>query len=181
MALKATVYKAALQVADIDRGYYADHELTLARHPSETEPRLMLRLLAFALNAGEGLEFGRGISTDDEPDLWQRDATGRILHWIDLGLPDERRLRRAAGRADRVSLYAYGRRAFDPWWSKHQGALARLEKVTIWLLEDDELAALAGLAARNMAIDCLIQDGQVTVGDGGRSVTLTPVRLQGDD
>ena len=96
MALKATIYKAAVQVADIDRGYYADHELTLARHPSETEPRLMLRLLAFALNAAEGLEFGRGISTDDEPDLWQRDATGRILHWIDLGLPDERRLRRAA-------------------------------------------------------------------------------------
>ena len=111
MALKATIYKAAVQVADIDRGYYADHELTLARHPSETEPRLMLRLLAFALNAAEGLEFGRGISTDDEPDLWQRDATGRILHWIDLGLPDERRLRRAAGRADRVTLYAYGRRS----------------------------------------------------------------------
>ena len=181
MALKATVYKAALQVADIDRGYYADHDLTLARHPSETEPRLMLRLLAFALNADEGLEFGRGISTDDEPDLWQRDATGRILHWVDLGLPEERRLRRAAGRSDRVSLYAYGRRAFDPWWSKNRDGLARLEKVTIWLLEDDDLAALSRLAARNMALNCLIQDGQVTLGDGERSVTLTPAALPGGD
>ena len=116
MALKATIFKAALQIADMDRGYYAEHPLTIARHPSETDERMMLRVLAFALHAGPGLAFGRGLSTDDEPDLWQRDLTGAIRLWIDVGLPDEKLVRRACGRADEVVVYAYGRGA-DLWWS----------------------------------------------------------------
>lgn len=174
MALKATVYKAALTVSDIDRGYYADHELTLARHPSETEARLMLRLLAFAMHASEHLEFGRGVSTDDEPDLWERDRSGVIEQWIDLGLPDERRLRRAAGRARRVTLIAYGERAFDVWWRKHAAALARIERLTLRSVTDAELAALESLAARNMALQAIIQDGQVVLSDASASVTVEP-------
>lgn len=174
MALKATVYKAELEISDIDRGYYATHPLTVARHPSETEERLMLRLLAFALFADPALEFGRGISTDDEPDLWQRDATGTILHWVDLGLPDERRLRRAAGRARRVTLIAYGQRAFDVWWRKHQAALGRLAALEIRFVDDESVAALATLAARNLELQCVLQDGQVVVSDGQRSVTVEP-------
>lgn len=178
MALKATIYKVELDVADIDRGYYASHALTVARHPSETEERLMLRLLAFALFADAELTFGRGISSDDEPDLWQCDATGTILHWIELGLPDERRLRRAAGRARRVSLIAYGQRAFDVWWRKHQSALARLGALEVRFVDDESMAALASLAARNLHLQCVLQDGQAVLGDGARSVTVEPRLLQ---
>jgi uncharacterized protein YaeQ len=174
MALKSTVYRAELAVSDIDRGYYAEHMLTLARHPSETEGRLMVRILAFALFADPQLAFGRGISTDDEPDLWQKDDTGRILHWIDVGIPDERRLRRACGRADAVTLLAYGARAFALWWEKNARELTRLERLGILALDDAATAGLERLADRNMRLDCTIQDGQVWLGDGNRTVTLEP-------
>src|SRR5690242_13559913 len=111
MALKSTIFKATLAVADLDRGYYAEHALTVARHPSETDERMMVRLLAFALHADERLEFGRGISSDDEPALWLKEYSGEIRLWIEVGLPDERLLRRAAGRADQVVVLAYGGRA----------------------------------------------------------------------
>src|SRR6185436_13552241 len=106
MALKSTVFRAELAVADIDRGYYADHPLVLARHPSETDERMMVRLLAFALHADPLLAFGKGLSTDEEPDLWRRDLTGAIGLWIDVGRPDERRVKKACGRADQVIVYS---------------------------------------------------------------------------
>ena len=99
MSPKSTVMKVELQVSDMDRHYYASHALTLAQHPSETDLRLLVRLLAFALYADERLEFGRGLSDEDEPTLWRRDYTGAVEQWIELGQPDESRLRRAAGRA----------------------------------------------------------------------------------
>lgn len=174
MALKSTIYKVALQVSDIDRGYYADHALTVARHPSETEERLMVRLLAFALNAHPALEFGRGLSTDDEPDLWLKDDTGSIVHWIEVGLPEERRLRRAAGRARQVTLIAYGQRALEVWWKKHEGALARLGELAVWTLPDDAVKALGELAARNLELQCVVQEGQVMLGNAARSVSVDP-------
>ena len=117
MALKATIFKAGLQIADMGRNYYHDHALTLARHPSETSERMMVRLLAFALNASETLTFGKGLSTDDEPDLWQKDLTGAIDLWIDVGLPDEKSIRKACGRAAQVRIYSYGGRNAELWWS----------------------------------------------------------------
>src|SRR5664279_1025335 len=105
MALKATIFRAELAVADLDRNYYGTHSLTLARHPSETDERMMVRLLAFALHADDALAFGRGLAAEDEADLVQKDLTGAIRLWIDVGLPDERSLRRAAGRAARVVVY----------------------------------------------------------------------------
>lgn len=178
MALKATVYRAELEVSDLDRHYYASHALTLARHPSETEERLMLRLLAFALFADEQLAFGRGISTDDEPDLWLKDATGRIRHWIELGQPDERRLRRACGRADSVTLIGYGERAFALWLEKNAAELARLPRLRILLVDDVDAAAVEGLADRNLRLTATIQDGQIWVGDATRTVTVTPRIIQ---
>ena len=163
MALKATVYKADLQVSDMDRGYYAGHALTLALHPSETEERLMARLLAFALNAGEGLAFGRGISTEDEPDLWARDLTGLIETWIDVGHPDEQRLRKACGRANEVRVYAYGGRATAIWWQKNAEALARCKNLRVFEIPVDASQQLAALAARSMELQCLVQDGHVQV------------------
>ncbi len=118
MALPSTIFKATLQISDIDRQYYGEHQLTLARHPSETDERMMVRLFAFALHADENLNFTKGLCADDEPDLWQKSLTGEIALWIDVGLPDERRVRKACGRAEKVCLYLYGGRAADLWWQK---------------------------------------------------------------
>ena len=128
MALKASICKAQVQIADMDRGYYADHALTLAQHPSETDERLMLRLIAFALNADPALEFGKGISDEDEPALWKKDATGEIDTWIEIGQPDARRLRKASGRARQVLVYSYGR-ATEVWWRDRKST--RLNSVTL--------------------------------------------------
>ena len=93
MALKAIIYKANVSFSDLDRNVYADHTLTLARHPSETEERLMIRLLAYILNAPAtrdhgSLEFGKDMWEVDEPALSQHDLTGLLLLWIELGLPE---------------------------------------------------------------------------------------------
>ncbi|CAB1368256.1 YaeQ family protein [Denitratisoma oestradiolicum] len=174
MALKSTVFKASLSVADMDRNYYAEHGLTLARHPSETDARMMVRLLAFALHADERLEFGRGISADDEPALWLKEYSGEVRLWIEVGLPDERLLRRASSRASQVVLLAYGGRAMDAWWVKEGGAIGRLSNVRVLALDDETCAALAALAQRTMQLQCSIQDGQAWLTDGSRSVSIEP-------
>ena len=131
MALKSTIFKAELSVADIGRGYYRDHAVTIARHPSETDERMMVRLLAFALHADDTLTFGRGLSTEDEPDVWRRDLTGAIEQWIDVGLPDEREVRKACGRAREVYVLAYGGRAVDLWWQGARGKLDRQDRLVV--------------------------------------------------
>jgi uncharacterized protein YaeQ len=130
LALKATVYKATLQIADMDRGALQGPPLTLALHPSETEERLMMRVLAHALQAptddtDTALLQARGLSDSDEPDLWQHDLTGVLLHWIEVGQPDDRRLSKACGRADRVTaLHLRQRRRRSggrPWPTSWRG------------------------------------------------------------
>jgi len=179
MAIKSTVYKASLGIADMDRNYYADHALTLACHPSETEERLMVRLLAFALYANERLEFGRGISSDDEPALWLRDYSGEILLWIEVGQPDERLLRRASGRARQVVVLAYGGRAMDVWWNKEGAAIARLPNVAVRALDPEQSAALGAMANRGMAVQATIQDGSVLLADGVTTLSVEPRWLCG--
>lgn len=161
MALKATIFKADLNIADIDRHYYADHSLTIAQHPSETDERMMLRVLAFALHADEALEFGRGLSTEDEPDLWKKDLTGSVELWIDLGQPDERRLRRAAGRAREVVVYCYAGRGVQVWWDQNRDKLERLDNLRVFNISPDTSRALAAMTQRSMQLQCTIQDGQV--------------------
>jgi len=177
MALTATVFKARLSVSDLDRPYYGEHELVLARHPSETDERMMLRLLAFALHADEQLAFGRGLSNDDEPALWLKDLTGRITHWIEVGLPEERLLRRVCGRADRVSVYAYGRRA-GVWWQGLRDTVAALERLTVWQISDADAQSLQSFAGRGMTLQCTVQEGTVWLSDEKRTAELTPVPLQ---
>lgn len=176
MALRSTVFKAELGIADLDRHYYQDHALVLARHPSETDERMMVRLLAFALNASETLEFGRGISSEDEPALWQRDLTGAVQHWLEVGQPDERLLRRACGRADRVTVYAYGR-GLEQWWQQNASAFARLDKLTVWKLDAADCQALAALAERGMRLQCTIQDGQLMLAADADTLSIEPQRL----
>lgn len=176
MALKATIYKVELTIADLDRHYYAEHALTIARHPSETEERMMVRVLAFALHADEGLAFGKGLCADDEADVWQFDLTGAIRKWIDVGQPDEKWMRKASARAAEVVVIAFGRSA-DVWWSGVQNKLTRLDNLAVWCLPAEAAPALAGLVDRGMRLQVTIQDGQVWVTDGKLTVTVEPRRL----
>lgn len=177
MALKATVYKADLTLSDMDRGYYASHSLTLARHPSETEERLMLRLAAFALHASDTLAFTRGLCADDEPELWQKNYADEIELWIDLGEPDERRLKKACSRAEQVVLYSYGGRAADVWWQQHADKLARLERLTVKSVRPETLAELVTLCQRSMQLSATIQDGQLWLSDSVHNVLVEPLTL----
>jgi uncharacterized protein YaeQ len=172
MALKATICKAALTVSDLDRKHFATHELTLARHPSETDERMMVRLLAFALNADDALEFGRGLSSEGEPDLVKKDLTGAIDLWIDVGLPEEREIRKAAGRARQVKVYVYGGRSAALWWGQNRQALERLDNVAVFEVTPEHAAAITAFAARSMQIDCTIQEGQVWIASNGTTVHL---------
>lgn len=174
MALKATIFKAELQVSDLDRHYYAAHALTLARHPSETDERMMVRLLAFALHADPNLAFTRGLSSDDEPDLWRHDPDGSLALWIETGLPDERRLRQACGRAVQVVVVTYGGRAAELWWARNAGALSRHDNLKVVNIPVEVSAALTGLAQRSMRLDCTIDGGMAWLADGDASVEVVP-------
>ncbi|MEK6683034.1 MAG: YaeQ family protein [Nitrospirota bacterium] len=178
MASNATIFKVALQIADVDRHYYQDHALTLARHPSETDERMMVRLLAFSLHAHEALSFGRGLSTEDEPDLWKKDLTGVIDLWIEVGLRDEKSIRQACGRAKQVVIYTYGGRAADPWWEQNRARLERLDNLTVMNLSPDGSRALAKLAQRDMKLQCTIQEGQILMGDGTSAVQIELTTLK---
>ena len=178
MALKSTVHRVELQISDLDRHYYASHSLTLAQHPSETDARLMVRLLAFAMYAQERLEFGRGLSADDEPDLWLKSLTGEIEHWFELGQPEEAALRRACGRARRVTLIGYSGRAFDIWWEKNAAALARCGNLDVIALPAGTAEALSGLLTRGMRLQCLVQEGELQLMSETATVSATPTVLQ---
>ena len=182
LALKATIYKAQLQIADMDRALYADHALTLALHPSETEERLLVRLLAFALRVPHdtdrgALQFAKGLSDADEPDLWQHDLTGQLVQWIEVGQPDERRLAKACGRSESVSIYAYGP-AVPIWWGGIENKLTRLSNLTVWQIPADQAQALAAMAQRSMQWQVTVQDGSIWVSDGQQSVELSPQALK---
>lgn len=176
MALTATIFKVDLTISDMDRGYYATHALVLARHPSETDERMMVRMFAFALNADEALEFGKGLSNEEEPALWRKDLTGIIEQWIEVGLPDEKSVRKACGRATQVLLYTYGRGA-SKWWQDNSDAMARPDNLSVIDLPAESTQALAKLAERTMQLQCTIQDGTTWITNGDNTVEISPVVL----
>jgi uncharacterized protein YaeQ len=173
MALKSTIYKADCQIADMDRGYYQLHNLTIALHPSETEERMMARLLAFVINAHEYLQFTKGLSTDDEPELWQKSLTDDIELWIEVGMPDEKRLRKASSRADKVVLYSYGGRN-TVWWSQVQPKLERFKNLVVINLPKQDTDQLIPMVKRTMHLQISIQDGQIWISDDQNTATITP-------
>ncbi len=186
MALKSTIFKAALAIADIDRGYYADHALTLARHPSETDERMMIRLVALALNAfklqsvcnGDGtLAFGAGLSNPDEPDVWLRDFTGEVKLWIEVGQPEEKPVIKACGKADEVIVYCFNHAA-EIWWRGIENKLTRPKNLEVWRIPTAASQALTALAQRSMQLQATIQEGTLTLGDGAHSIEIEPVRLR---
>lgn len=178
MALRSTIHKAEIHIADNDRGYYASHAVTVARHPSETDERMMVRILAYALHASndDDLTFARGLSDTEEPDLWRRDLTGHIVQWMETGLPDDRRILKACSRADEVVVLAYGR-TVDIWWQGIKNKVARARKLRTYALSVDGTTALAALAARAMSLHFNVQDGIVYVSsdNGTATVAIEPL------
>lgn len=178
MAQKATVYKADVQLSDMDRNYYQNHTLTLAQHPSETIERMMIRLLVFALHAHEDLVFTRGLSSNDEPDLWLKSPGADIDIWIDLGQPDEKRIRKACGRAREVFIYTYDQRSAIVWWKQVSDKLDRFGNLHVIALSGDTGPSLARLAQRTMSLRCSIQDNEIWIGDERNSVHVVPEVLK---
>ena len=174
MALRATIYKAELNVADSDTHYYGSHALTLARHPSETDERLMVRLLAFALHAHEDLVFTKGLSDADEPDIWLKDLTGSIELWIEVGQPDERRILKACGRAQQVVIYCYGGQASKVWWDGIRNKLERARNLRVVCLPSEDTRALAAQAQRSMILHANIQDGEIFISNDQGQLTFVP-------
>ena len=184
MALKSTVFKANLQIADIDNSYYADHALTLARHPSETDERMMVRLVALALQAhklqsvcnGDGtLTFGAGLSDPDEPDAWLRDFTGRTRLWIEVGQPEDKPLIKACSKSDEVVLYCFNHAA-EVWWKGIESKLSRADKLSVWRIPTLASQALTPLARRSMQLQATIQEHVLTLGDESSTVDIEPIR-----
>jgi uncharacterized protein YaeQ len=186
LALKSTIFKANLSIADIDHAYYADHTLTLARHPSETDERMMIRLAALALNAHRlqtdcggdaNLGFGAGLSNPDDPDVWIRDYTDRTRLWIEVGQPEEKPIAKACGKADQVLVYCFAHAA-EVWWRGIETRLTRLNNLSVFRVPATASQALAALAQRSMQLQATVQEGNLMVSDGGGSVDIEPVRLK---
>jgi len=175
MAQKATIYKVELSVSDMDRHYYETHKLTVAKHPSETDERLMVRLIAFALNAREQLEFSRGLSTDDEPDLWEKSLSGEIELWVTLGLPSEKIVRQSCGKAKEVIIYSYGGRTAEVWWDKIKNSTTRFENLKVINLVEAETNELAQQANRSMKLQVNVQEGDLMVSVDDSIVYVTPI------
>lgn len=179
MALKSTIFKANLQISDMDRHYYAHHTLTVARHPSETDERMMVRLVAFARHAHEHLTFARGLSESDEPDVWKKDLTGAIDHWIDVGQPDEKRILKASGRAEHVTIYSYGSNSTKLWWNGIHTRVTRLKNLTVIHLPESSSHAITRLVQRNMELNCVIQDGDLWLSNQHETIKVELSQLQG--
>ena len=179
MALKPTIYKAQVALADSDRNCFEDLSLILAKHPSETLERMAARLIAYCLNTARGLEFTKGISTADEPDIWQHSDSGEIQHWIELGQPEEPRLRKACGKAKQVSVYAFGKSA-DTWWKLNSEAIGALPRLSVWQFPWDDVVAAANLLDRTMQLNISAVGGTLYIDNGSDSSSLEPIRLHGE-
>ncbi len=174
MALKSTVFKAELQISDLDRNHYHNYHLTLARHPSETDRRMMIRLLAFIMNASEQLEFAKGLSRGEEPDLWQKSLSGEVELWIDLGQPDEKRIRQACHHTEHVIIYTYNSRSATVWWQQIEHKLTRFHNLTVINLADEMVDKLAQLAERTMRLQVTIHDAIIWITSDEQAVELVP-------
>lgn len=178
MAQNATIYKVELSVSDMDRHYYETHKLTVAKHPSETDERLMLRIVAFAMNAHENMEMTKGLSTDDEPDIWQKSLSGELDVWVSLGLPSEKIIRQSCGKSKKTIIYTYGGKSAEIWWDKVRNSTARFDNLQVANFSSVETAALAGLAQRALKLQVNIQDGELMISADEGMCYLHPVELK---
>lgn len=163
MALNATMYRFSIDLSDMDRSIYQSLTLHVALHPSETLQRMAMRLMAYCLNYDEHLEFTKGLSTDAEPDLWQKSYSDEIEHWIELGLPDPKRLKKACGRSRQVTVYAYGGQAVEAWWHSVENTLARQDGFSVYRFDEEAITAFSAQIERGMSLSCLVQDGSINL------------------
>lgn len=180
MALTASIFKAEIAISDLRRHHYHNYHHTLARHPSETDERMMLRLLCFAMFADEQLQFSRGLSNDDEPDLWQRNLSGEIELWIELGQPSEKRLRRARSQAKHVVVVSYSGRSAQQWWQDNAGSLSRHNWLSVINIDAQESQALSSLTQRTMRLQCTLDEDAIWLSDDSTSLTVHPQLLSGE-
>ena len=181
MAQKSTIYKVELSVSYMDRHYYETHKLTVAKHPSETDERLMVRILAFALNAHEQLALTKGLSTEDEPDIWQKNLSGELELWVALGLPRDKIIRQSCGKANDVIIYCYGGKPAEMWWEKIKNTTTRFNNLQVINFSDTETSALGKLANRAMKVQINIQDGEVMVSIDDNIVYVNPIKWKNAD
>lgn len=174
MAISSIINKISLNIADMDRQYYENHELTVAQHPSETDFRFMIRLVAFIFNAHERLRFTKGIESNEEPDLWQKSLADEIELWIDLGQLDEKRIRKACGRAQHVIIYTYHEGKAKAWWQQQHKKLERFNNLTVIHIGAEGIEAMA---KRSIKLQCTIQDGELYLNDGDINITVTQTRF----
>ena len=171
MALKATIFKADISITDMDRDYYNDHNLTIARHPSENDARMMLRVIAFIANAHERLQFTKGLSDDDVPDLWQKSFSDEIEVWIELGQPSEQRIKKGCNQSQQMMIYAYADNSFEAWWKKERSKLQSRNNLSVFTLPQELVNTLENAVQRSMQIQVTIQDGQMWLTIEGGDVT----------
>lgn len=153
----------------MDRHYYQSHELTIAQHPSETDFRFMMRIVAFILNADENLTFTKGLCVDDEPEIWRKSLTDEIELWIDFGQLDEKRIGKACGRAKDVIIYTYNQRKAKVWWEQQADKLQRYKNLKVFFIDAEGLDKLVN---RNMSLQCNIQDGELYLSDDDHSFEI---------
>ena len=170
MAISASIHKVSLNIADMDRQYYQQHELHLAMHPSETAFRLMVRVIAFAVNAHEQLVFTKGLSVDDEPELWCKSLSDEVELWVDFGQVDEKRIRKACGRSKQVRVYTYQHRKAKVWWDQIRHKLTRHANLRMFHIEAE---GADELVSRTMQLQCSIDDGAIYLSDVKRSISVS--------
>ncbi len=174
MAIKATIFKAKLEISDCDRNYYHSHDLTISCHPSETEQRMMVRVLAFALYASESLSFTKGLCADDEPELWEKNLVDEIELWISLGQVEEKQIKKSLGRSKQVIIFTYAGNKSNIWWQKNQSQFEKFKKLSIINIKPDQVAAMLTLVSRNMTLQCTIQEGIVWLGHADQTISIEP-------
>ena len=174
MATKATINKALLNIANMDTHYYADHNLTVAQHPSETDTRLMIRVIAFILNASDTLALSKGLSQEDEPEIWEKNWGGEITLWIELGQPDIKRIKKACGRSEKVIVYTYQEGMANAWWTQIQTSLTRFNNLSVIAIKSD--TEVENMAKRAMSIQANISDNELTLIDQTQSILITQER-----
>ena len=174
MALRATIHKVELHISDADRNYYASHSLTLAKHPSETDERMMARVIAFSLQAQDNLVFSKGLSDTDEPDIWVKDLTDAIQLWIEIGQPEERSILKACGRSDQVIIFCYGGQTSKIWWQGIQHKVARAQNLRVIALPKEAIETLGKWVERGMTMHVNVEDGEMLISTEQGQIDLSP-------
>ncbi|MFT3798071.1 YaeQ family protein [Microbacterium sp.] len=169
MATGAVIHTFDVQLADVDRGVYEDLTLRLAQHPSETTAFMAVRLLAYCLEFAEGIAFSEGVSATDEPAVLVRDATGRLVAWIEVGAPDAERLHRGSKLADRTAVYSHRDPArLLPLWAGKK--IHRAEDIVLRTFDPGFVDAAASATLRRNAVTLSVTEGQLYLDVNGTSL-----------